>query len=82
MTELSERFPEGLQYKIAYDTTPFIEESIHEVNKTLFEAIVLVTIVVIVFLQNWRATIIPLVAVPVSLIGTFAIHESDGIQPQ
>jgi multidrug efflux pump len=73
MEELSERFPAGLEYRIVYDTTVFVDESIHEVYKTLIEAFILVFIVVLVFLQNWRATIIPMVAVPVSLIGTFAV---------
>jgi multidrug efflux pump len=73
MEELKGAFPAGLAYSIVYDTTPFIEESIHEVYKTLGEAIVLVAIVVLVFLQNWRSVIIPLIAVPVSLIGTFAV---------
>jgi multidrug efflux pump len=73
MEELRARFPEGLEYKIVYDTTVFVDESIHEVYKTLVEAFILVFIVVLVFLQNWRATIIPMVAVPVSLIGTFAL---------
>jgi hydrophobe/amphiphile efflux-1 (HAE1) family protein len=73
MAELSKRFPDGLEYKIVYDTTPFIKESIIEVFKTLRDAIVLVAIVVLVFLQNWRAALIPLVAVPVAIIGTFAV---------
>jgi multidrug efflux pump len=73
MAELKKRFPEGLDYGIAYDTTPFISESIHEVFNALRDAFILVGIVVLVFLQNWRSTIIPLVAVPVSLIGTFAV---------
>ena len=73
MAELQRRFPTGLDYSIVYDTTPFVPESIHEVIKTLFEAIVLVTLVVLIFLQNWRSVIIPLVAVPVSLIGTFGV---------
>ncbi len=74
MQELKKkRFPAGLDYAIVYDTTPFIKESIHEVFKALLEAIVLVAIVVLLFLQNWRTTLIPLVAVPVSLIGTFAV---------
>lgn len=73
MEELKARFPDGLDYKIVYDTTIFVNESIHEVYKTLFEAFVLVFVVVLVFLQNWRATIIPMVAVPVSLIGTLAV---------
>jgi multidrug efflux pump len=63
---------EGIDYRIVYDTTVFVEESIHDVFKTLIEAFILVFIVVLVFLQNWRATLIPMIAVPVSLIGTFA----------
>jgi hydrophobe/amphiphile efflux-1 (HAE1) family protein len=73
MAELSRRFPEGLEYRIAYDTTPFIRESIGDVFKTLRDAIILVAIVVLVFLQNWRAALIPLVGVPVAIIGTFAV---------
>lgn len=73
MEELKKRFPEGLDYRIVYDTTPFIRESIIEVFKTLRDAIILVAIVVLIFLQNWRASIIPLVAVPVAIIGTFAV---------
>ncbi len=74
MEELkSNRFQEGMDYKIYYDTTVFVEESITSVKHTLAEAFVLVFIVVLVFLQNWRATIIPMIAVPVSLIGTFAV---------
>jgi multidrug efflux pump len=72
MQELKQRFPAGLDYKIQYDPTVSVRESIHEVEKTLFEAVALVVLVVLVFLQNWRASLIPLVAVPVSLIGTFA----------
>ncbi|HYR57098.1 MAG TPA: efflux RND transporter permease subunit, partial [Chthoniobacteraceae bacterium] len=72
MAELKKRFPIGLDYVIAYDPTTSVRESIQEVEKTLFEAIALVVIVVLVFLQTWRASIIPLIAVPVSLIGTFA----------
>jgi HAE1 family hydrophobic/amphiphilic exporter-1/multidrug efflux pump len=71
MDELSKDFPPGVSYDIPYDTTKFIEVSIKEVVKTLLEAMVLVVLVVYVFLQSWRATIIPTVAVPVSLIGTF-----------
>ena len=66
-------FPDGLSYQITYDTTQFVEESIHEVAKTLFEAFVLVVIVVFLFLGSARATLIPLIAVPVSLVGTFAV---------
>ena len=73
MRELKEKFPAGVDYAIYYDTTVFVNESIHEVFKTLFEAFILVFIVVLVFLQDWRATIIPMIAVPVSLIGTFAV---------
>jgi multidrug efflux pump len=73
MEELKGRFPEGVDYHIYYDTTVFVDESIHSVIHTLIEAFILVFIVVLVFLQNWRATIIPMVAVPVSLVGTFAV---------
>jgi multidrug efflux pump len=73
MEELKKRFPPGIHYEIYYDTTPFIDQSIHEVFKTLYEAIILVALVVLVFLQNWRTTLIPLIAVPVSIVGTFAI---------
>src|SRR5712692_2630189 len=69
---LSARFPDGLAYSVPYDTTRFVEVSIREVLKTLAEAMLLVFLVVFVFLQNWRATLIPFAAVPVSLIGTFA----------
>jgi len=73
MAELKEKFPPGMDYRIVYDTTVFIDESVHEVYKTLFEAFVLVFIVVLVFLQDWRATLMPMIDVPVSLIGTFAV---------
>jgi multidrug efflux pump len=72
MKQLRERFPPGLDYSIVYDTTPFINESISEVFETLFDATVLVAVVVLVFLQNWRSSLIPLIAVPVAIIGTFA----------
>ena len=71
MERLSKRFPEGIAYKIPYDTTRFVEVSIEEVIHTFFEALVLVVLVVFVFLQNWRATLIPVLAIPVSLVGTF-----------
>ena len=71
MEEISENFPEGLSYEIPFDMTTYISESIHEVYKTLFEALVLVVWVVYLSLQSWRATLIPVVAVPISLIGTF-----------
>ncbi|MGA8306913.1 MAG: efflux RND transporter permease subunit, partial [Candidatus Acidiferrales bacterium] len=73
MDELKSRFPEGLEYTVAMDTTLPITEGMKEIITTLLEAIVLVIIVVFLFLQNWRATLIPLLAVPVSLIGTFAV---------
>lgn len=72
MTRLKERFPQDIEYQIPYDTTEFVKISIEEVVHTLFEAIVLVFVVVYLFLQNLRATLIPCIAVPVSLIGTFA----------
>ncbi|GAC06487.1 efflux RND transporter permease subunit [Paraglaciecola chathamensis] len=72
MAELSKTFPEGLSYDIVYDPTVFVRGSIEAVVKTLFEAVLLVVLVVVLFLQTWRASIIPLVAVPVSLVGTFA----------
>ena len=78
MEKLSARFPKGIEYRIIYDTTMFEWESIQSVVKTLFEAIGLVVIVVIVFLQTWRAAIIPLIAVPVSLIGTFSVMAALG----
>ncbi|MGH7560283.1 MAG: efflux RND transporter permease subunit [Gemmatimonadales bacterium] len=71
MHELEKAFPQGVGWVIPFDTTPFIEASMEEVVKTLVEAMLLVTLVVFVFLQSWRATVIPLLAVPVSIIGTF-----------
>jgi len=73
MKDLKTRFPDGLDYRIVYDTTPFIRESVNEVFYTLRDAVILVAIVVLVFLQDWRAMILPMIDVPVSLIGTFAI---------
>ena len=73
MEDLKKRFDEGVDYQIVYDTTPFITESVNEVFKTLRDAVILVAVVVLVFLQNWRSAIIPLVAVPVAIIGTFAV---------
>ncbi|MDB5392340.1 MAG: cation/multidrug efflux pump, partial [Planctomycetaceae bacterium] len=78
MEELKSRFPEGLDYQIVYDTTPFIRESVNEVFYTLRDAIILVAIVVLVFLQNWRAALIPLIAVPVAIVGTFAVMAAFG----
>lgn len=73
MEELSGSFPPGLEYQIPFDTTIFVQDSIAEVKTTLFVAILLVLITIFVFLQDWRATLVPVVAIPVSLIGTFAI---------
>ncbi|OAN45591.1 RND transporter [Paramagnetospirillum marisnigri] len=71
--ELSKTFPSGITYTIAYNPTKFIAQSVHEVIKTIFEAVVLVVVVVILFLQTWRASLIPVAAIPVSLVGTFAV---------
>ncbi|ASY58124.1 multidrug efflux RND transporter permease subunit [Sinorhizobium sp. CCBAU 05631] len=73
MTDLSRDFPDGLEHRIIYNPTEFISESIDEVYLTIGEAVILVALVVIVFLQSWRTAIIPIVAIPVSLIGTFAL---------
>src|SRR3954464_11544713 len=78
MKDLKKNFPEGLDYDIVYDPTVFVRESIRAVVHTLLEAIVLVVLVVILFLQTWRASIIPLAAVPVSLVGTFAVMHALG----
>jgi hydrophobe/amphiphile efflux-1 (HAE1) family protein len=78
LATLGERFPKGLQARVVYDTTPFIEESKAEVLKTLRDAIILVALVVLLFLQNWRATLIPLIAVPVAIVGTFGFMAALG----
>jgi HAE1 family hydrophobic/amphiphilic exporter-1 len=78
MDELKKQFPKGLDYQIIYNPTEYIEKSIEAVYYTLFEAIILVVVVVLIFLQNWRATIIPIIAIPVSLIGTFAVMYVSG----
>ena len=78
MDELAKSFPQGLAYRVAYDTTEFIQQSVDEVKTTLFEAAALVVIVIILFLQTWRAAIIPIVAIPVSLIGTFFVMKAFG----
>ncbi|MCE9565172.1 MAG: efflux RND transporter permease subunit, partial [Planctomycetes bacterium] len=78
MERLSKDFPPGINYEIGYDTTPFIRESIREVFYSLRDAIILVSIVVLLFLQSWRAAIIPLAAVPVAIIGTFAAMAAVG----
>jgi HAE1 family hydrophobic/amphiphilic exporter-1 len=76
--ELKQDFPPGLDYQIVYNPTEFIAKSVHEVYKTLFEATGLVILVVIVFLQSWRTAIIPIIAIPVSLVGTFAVMAAFG----
>ncbi|MHB1082086.1 MAG: efflux RND transporter permease subunit [Prosthecobacter sp.] len=78
MTELKKKMPEGVDYAIAYDPTVFVEKSIDAVIHTLIEALLLVVLVVVLFLQTWRASIIPLAAVPVSLVGTFAVMHALG----
>ena len=78
MAEIAKSFPPGLEYRITYNPTEFIEVSIQELYKSIAEAIALVVIVVLLFLQTWRATIIPVVAIPISLIGTFAVMQAFG----
>jgi multidrug efflux pump len=78
MRELKQSFQDDMDYSIVYDTTPFITESIQEVRKTLLDAVLLVALVVLLFLQNWRSAVIPLVAVPVAVIGTFAVMAAMG----
>ncbi|MDR3637053.1 MAG: efflux RND transporter permease subunit [Isosphaeraceae bacterium] len=78
INELAKDFPDGLSWEVRYDTTPFIRESIFEVFKTLRDAIILVAVVVLLFLQNWRSALIPLIAVPVAIIGTFAVMAAFG----
>src|SRR5207237_8084592 len=72
MAELKQRFPQGLDWSAVYDPTVFVRESIREVIRTLLEATLMVVLVVVLFLQTWRASIIPLAAVPISIVGTFA----------
>ncbi len=76
--EMSHDFPEGLDYEVIWNPTEFVAESIHEVEKTILEAVILVSIVVFVFLQSIRASIIPIVAIPISLVGTFAVMQMFG----
>src|ERR1700710_2807781 len=78
MARLKTRFPKGLDYNIGYDPTEFIAQSVHELIKTIYEAMALVVIVVLVFLQGWRPAIIPIIAIPVSLVGTFAVMAALG----
>ncbi len=79
MARLSKQFPPGLKHDIVYDTTIFIAQSVHEVLQTIIEAIALVVVVVILFLQTWRASIIPIVAIPISLVGTFVVLAAFGL---
>ena len=78
LNEMQVNFPEGMEWVVPYDTTPFVRISIQEVVRTLFEAIVLVVCVMFLFLQNWRATLIPTIAVPVVLLGTFGVLQAMG----
>jgi multidrug efflux pump len=78
VVELAKHFPPDVDYDIAYDTTPYVRESVKEVFNTLRDSVILVAIVVLVFLQNWRSALIPLVAVPVAIIGTFAVMAAFG----
>lgn len=78
MAELSKSFPAGLQYDIVYNPTNFIQQSVDAVIDTIFEAVVLVVLVIILFLQSWRASIIPIIAIPISLIGTFSVLAAFG----
>ncbi len=78
VAELAKDFPEDLEYKIAYNPTEFVQKSVDEVYHTIFEAIFLVVVVILLFLQSWRAAIIPILAIPVSLIGTFAVMQGLG----
>jgi len=78
MKELSQKFPQGLEYRVIYNPTVFVAQSIKAVYRTLLEASLLVSLVIFVFLQNWRATVIPLAAIPVSLVGTFFVMEMLG----
>ena len=82
MEELKKDFPEGMDYGIVYDPTQFVRQSIEAVLHTLLEAVALVVLVVILFLQTWRASLIPLIAVPVSVIGTFAVLLAFGFLDQ
>jgi hydrophobe/amphiphile efflux-1 (HAE1) family protein len=78
MDELKTRFPKGIEYRIAYNPTEFIAKSISELIRTIYEAVALVVIVVLIFLQRWRAVLIPILSIPVSLIGTFAVMAALG----
>src|SRR3546814_10685138 len=80
MAEIKQTMPEGVDYQIVYDTTQFVRASIEAVVHTLLEAVLLVVLVVILFLQTWRASIIPLIAVPVSIIGTRSEEHTSELQ--
>ena len=73
MEDLKRSFPPGVDYAAYYDTTPFVRESVNEVKKTLIDAIILVTVVVLLFLQDWKSLLLPIIGVIVSLVGTFAV---------
>ena len=79
MAELEKTFPEGMKYEINYDVSKFLDASIEQVLHTLFEAFILVSLVVFIFLGDWRSTLIPLLAVPVSLVGTFFCMQTTGV---
>src|SRR5207237_9824167 len=78
MVKLKASCPKGLDYNIGYNPTEFIAQSVHELIKTIYEAMALVVIVVLVFLQGWRPAIIPIIAIPVSLVGTFTVMAALG----
>src|SRR5262249_9398619 len=78
MEELKARFPDGVEYAIGYDTTPYVRESIEDVVRTMIEAVALVGLVVLLFLQDWKAMLLPMIDVPVSIIGTFAVMAAVG----
>src|SRR5205807_6926059 len=78
MEQLKKSFPEDIDYTVSLDMTPFMKESIRKVIRTLIEAVILVAAVVLLFLQNWRSALIPLVAVPVAIVGTFAVMAAIG----
>lgn len=78
MARLAQKFPPGMKYQVAFDTTLFVKASLFEVVKTLFEAIVLVVLVIYIFLQDWRTTLIPVIVIPLALIGTFAFVKAFG----
>lgn len=78
LKEISQEFPQGVEYRVAYNPTEFVETSVKAVYQTIFEAIGLVVLVVVLFLQNWRAAIIPIIAIPISLIGTFSVMAAMG----